>query len=428
MLPSVLVRMFERRFPTILLAVLLIAFEGGCSPKLAGTRVDFAIAVDDHERQALQQLMSRFEDQTSGAVDLNLPSRFRGQGGIEVNLVPMRPNQLAHMLATGEPKVDLFAQDNVSLRPLVDQRMVEDLSAVQIPSEVGLAMVPPRFEGRQLFLPFRPNVRIAYANRDALSRAGAAVPRAIDELLPVAQKLKAAAGKPMVTLSLSQDDDGAAAAVTISELILANGGDPRLLDDPGTVRAFGQLRELWSQGLLARESLFAKYDTEVENLRSGRAWLAQNWTFTSSELARDGQLQAFEVYEGWQGSGAHVVGGDVLGMPRGVQGRQREATLELAQFLMSRQAQEFLVRENSWPAIREDAYGTTEGDPTFSAIQSALRNGWFRPNERYWADVTRAMNEGVNRIVLGAEPEAAVLKELHARVAATNPGHYPPSA
>lgn len=401
----------------------------GCGGRLAGTTINFSVSLDDHERQAMQQLMVRFEEGTSQGASAELPTRFRDEQGIQVNLVAVSASELPEALASVDPEIHVFAQDNVALRPLVDQGLVEDLSDVPIPAEVSPALIPPRFDGKQLFLPFRPNVRLAYANSEALAEAGTRPPRSLQELAPVARKLAVSSGQPMVTLSLSQEDDGAAAAVTISELILAHGGDPRMLNDKGAVAAYQYLRRLWSDGLLARESLFAKYDSEVVYLLSGASWLAENWSFTSAELLEEGRLSAFEVYEGWQGSQAHVIGGDVLGIPKGVQGPQREAALALAQFLMSREAQAFLVRENAWPAIRNDAYDVPEASQeTFRAIQAALEGGWFRPNERYWADVTRAMNEAINRVVLGDEPVVAVLDELHARVEASHPGEYPPGS
>lgn len=413
----------------VLGSIMALLIGSSCSRSLAGTTINFAVALDDHERRTMQQLMFRFEDETSQGVSADLASRFRDERGVRVNLVPVRPAGLPEVLRSGDPEIHVFAQDNVALRPLVDEELVEDLSGVPIPPEVGPALVPPRFDGRQLFLPFRPNVRLAYANSEALAQAGASAPQSLQELAAVAEKLKASTGRPMVTFSLARGDGGAATAtdITISELILAHGGDPRLLNDDGSIEAFEYLRRLWSQGLLTRESLFAQFDTEVAYLIQGESWLAQNWSFTSAELLEAGVLEQFEVYEGWQGSQAHVIGGDVLGMPQGVRGRQREASLALMRFLMSKEVQEYLVRENSWPAIRNDAYGELEvTSETFRAIRVALDEGWFRPNDAYWVDVSRAMNEAVDRTVLGDEPIAAVLDELHARIAGTHPGTYPP--
>src|SRR5262249_14041116 len=147
------------------------------------------------------------------------------------------------------------------------------------------------------------------------------------------------------------------------------------------------------------------------------AWVGPNWPFTSGVLAHQGLLDRFEIYEGWRGPvrAAHVVGGDVLGIPRGVSGSRREQAVKLATYLMSREAQERLVEGNAWPAIRADAYGRVPAEQrqTFEAVRRALENGWHRPGVPYWPDVSDAMNEAVRRIVQGNEPVRPVLDRLH---------------
>ena len=424
----------------VTLALALVAGACGQGPATSvvdadNTVITFSIAVSDEERPAIRELVRRFQDQTTAKVDLELLTRFRSQPGSRIDVVTtLDAEQLVTRLqddvADGEPTVHLFAQDNLALKDLVDDGLVEDLSAVEIPSAVVHSMIPPRFDGRRLFLPFRPNVRITYAHRRLLDRVGADAPTTVDELASVARRLKEETGRPAVTLSLAEGDP---AAVTISEWIVSHGGDPLVLNDEGSVRAFESLQRLWTEGLLARESLLAKFDTEVDNLSTGRALVAQNWSFTSAVLAQQGQLGDFEVYAGWSGPErpAHVIGGDVLGIPRGVSGKQKEVALALAAFLMSEEAQEVLVQANAWPSIRADAYEEVpdEQRETFAAIQEALEDGWFRPVVSYWPEVTAAMNEAVDRILLRNEPVEPVLDQLHDRVAeAAHQGGaaYPP--
>jgi trehalose transport system substrate-binding protein len=51
--------------------------------------------------------------------------------------------------------------------------------------------------------------------------------------------------------------------------------------------------------------------------------MAQNWPLTSATFADQGILGEFTVYAGWSGPVqlAHVIGGEVLGIPRGFRGR-----------------------------------------------------------------------------------------------------------
>jgi trehalose transport system substrate-binding protein len=348
--------------------------------------------------------------------------RFRGETGIAVRLVAVTaadlPEKLKVEVGAGRPTIDLFAQDNLALRALVDGGLVQPLDDVAVPDAVLPVMVPPRFDSTRYFLPFRPNVLVTYANRARFREAGVAPPRTAAELRAVAEAFKGRRGAPKVTLALAE---GAPAAITVAELVLGFGGDPLVLNDRGSVAAFEFLAALWRDGLLARESLVAKYDTQVDHLVSETAWLAQNWPFTSGVLARQDLLDRFEVYEGWRGPAraVHVVGGDVLGIPRGITGRRRERAIRLATFLMSRGAQERLVAGNAWPAIRGDAYGQVPvaQRETFEAVRLALASGWHRPGVPYWSDASDAMNDAVRRILQGGEPVRSVLDRVHGAIA-----------
>ena len=399
------------------------------------TTITFSIDVSDEEKPAIQELISRFEHRSRADAGLGLLTRFRNPPRTRVNLVTsVSSTELVERLrreraSTAGPH--LFAQDNLALKPLVDDGLVEDVSQVEPPPAVLPSMIPPRFDGRQLFLPFRPNVRLAYLNKAALSRAGMGPPRTLEELRAAAQRLRPTAGGAPMTLSLAEGDP---AAVTLSEWIVSFGGDPLLLNDAGSKRAFDFLQALWKEGLIARESRFAKFDTEIDNLRSGRAAVAQNWSFTSAVLGQDGLLDDFHVDAGWRGPAraAHVIGGDVLGLPAGITGEQRAVALDLARFLMSQEAQAYLVQRNSWASIRTDAYETVPeaARETFSAIQEALADGWFRPSVSYWPDVTAAMTEAVDRILLRQEPSQGVLDDLHGRIGAAAKAKgaaYPPA-
>lgn len=411
--------------------------EGGRRPATPTTIV-FASNVNEDEEPAIRRLLTRFEESTKVRVDMGLATRFRDESGIKVKLIRTTATERLHMLLSGRPGFHLFAEDIVDLRPL---KTLVQAPGVDPPESVYSKMVQVlRFDGESLFLPFRPNVRLMYANTERLRKADVAAPRTFEEFKDVARRLKDKnGGKPAVTLSLSDDDNGGPAAVTISELILEQGGDPRVLNSDASVRAFQFLRDCWQEALLAKESLFAKHNTEVGYLKSGTAALAQNWSFTSSELAKAGKLDDFEVHPGWQRPSAHVIGGDALGIPRGVAGREKDAAIELAGYLMSEEAQRFLAKEISWPSIQpsiNDDLG--KGSKTFQAMAKALEEGWYRPTDSYWADppsderdaprrmtMTRAMNQAVERVLRGSEPVKQILDGLHNAIGRDYPGAYP---
>jgi trehalose transport system substrate-binding protein len=386
--------------------------------ELEGTTITFSVSLAEEEQAAVQDLLDDFSSET----------------GAEVNLTSVSsadlPQKLRVEVGAGDPTIHLFAQDNLALRVLVDENLVEDLSDVELPDGILESMIPEQFNGNTYFLPFRPNVRIAYANRERFESADAERPTTHTEFREVAEALAEEGGGPKVTLSLAEGDP---AAVTISEWIVSFGGNPLLLNDEGSVAAFEFLQDMWRDNLLARESLLAKFDTEVDYLQGETSWLAQNWPVTSAQLSEQGLLERFDVYEGWEGPerAAHVIGGDVLGIPRGVSEEEKEAALALAEFLISEDAQKTLAERNAWPSVRDDAYTDVPEDQqeTFEAIQAALEDGWFRPNVPYWPNVSEQMNVAVRRVIVDGAPAKATLDQLHAAIEAAAQAagsEYPP--
>ncbi|HZS32448.1 MAG TPA: extracellular solute-binding protein [Methylomirabilota bacterium] len=385
--------------------VALLAGACGRSPDGRET-VTFSISLAEDERATVRDVLRRFE--TASGLRVALASITSAD----------LPEKLTVEIGAGRPTIDLFAQDNLALRVLVDRGLVQPVADVPVPGPVLPIVRPPDFAGTRYFLPFRPNVQVTYANVARFRAAGLEPPRTLAELETVARAFRARAGAPKVTLSLAE---GGGAAVTLAELIVSFGGDPLVLDDAGSVAAVEYLARLWREGLLAPESLLAKYDTQVDYLVGETTWLAPNWPFTSGVLERQDLLDRFQVYEGWRGPvrAAHVVGGDVLGIPRGVDGGRRARAVRLAEFLMSRDAQERLAAGNAWPAIRADARApTTPGrQQTADAVQRALAAGWLRPPVPYWPAVGDALDEVVRRVLQRGEPVRPVLAALHARIA-----------
>jgi trehalose transport system substrate-binding protein len=392
------------------------------SGALNGTTITLSVSLASSETAAVQEVLSKFKDQTGVTVKLT-----------SVTAQDM-PQKLQVEVSSDHHTIHLFAQDNLALAPLVDKDLVEDLSDVQIPDGITPALIPEKFSGKQYFLPFRPNVRVTYVNKDRFSQAAATPPTTTDEYKTVAEKLKAANnGVGAVTLSLADQPDTGPLGVTVSEWVVSYGGNPLLLNDQGSVQAFTFLQGLWKEGVFAKESKLAKYDTEVDDLKGETSWLATNWPFTTGELSSAGLLSKFDVYAGWKGPSraAHVVGGDVLAIPKGVTGKQKDAAIALAQFLVSKDAQTILVGKNSWPSVRSDALTAVPSDQkqTFDAITAALADGWYRPNVVYWSDVEAGMDDAVTRILYNGEDPTTVLTDEHNKIqqAAQSKGAtYPP--
>jgi trehalose transport system substrate-binding protein len=386
---------------------------------LSGTSITFNVSLAEEEQEGIQQVLDAFSQQTGAEV--------------KVSNVPAEdiPNRLQVDVDAGRNTIHLISFDNNTLATLVDGELVQPLDEVEIPSEVNEALIPATFDGTQYFLPFRPNVRVAYLNAVSTEGTGVSQPPAtFDEYRSMAESFMQETGQPRVTVSLAP---GSSAPVVVSEWILAFGGNPVVLNDEGSVEAMTELQSMWEDGLLARESLQGEFDTEVDYLRGETAFYAQNWPFTSSIFQDEGVLNLFHIDNGWAGPDGefHVIGGDVLAIPTGVEGEQREGAIELSKFLMGQEAQSILAEVNAWPSIRDDAVGNVppELQPTFDAVQEALGNGWYRPSVSYWPDVQTAMDEVVRRILQEGEDPKTVLDELHDQVeqAAQQSGdEYPP--
>ena len=106
---------------------------------------------------------------------------------------------------------------------------------------------------------------------------------------------------------------------------------------------------------------------------------------------------------------AHVLGGEVLGIPKGAP--HPDLALDFIRYLMSKPVQESLVSALGWPSLRSDAYGTIEPWQTtyFAAVQEALRHAHPRPHVPNWAEVDRALSGAFREIVYEGQPVQATL-------------------
>ena len=338
----------------------------------------------------------------------------------EVRAIDVPPESLVQRLRAmqqaGRMDIDLFAQDNMRLQELVDAGLVSPLTDEE--SKMSDSVYPALqaagvIDEQRYFVPFRPNVQIAYYNADKFAEYDLQPPRTWPELLAVA---RAFAERDGIGRVLFKGAGGAPTTTQLYEWIVAAGGDPFDFAHPGTVATFEFLASL--RPYLSPESRRAKWDTTNDALAQDAAFLAQNWPFGVPLLVKDYGKTAIRTYSGWAGPvrQAHVIGGDVLGIPVGA--RNRRLALAMIQFLQSHMVQETLTERLGWPSLRSDVQTATEEwmRPHAAAVQEALSHGVFRANVGYWADYERLANEAVQRILWRAEDPAAVLPPLAARL------------
>jgi len=384
------------------------------------------LAAPDPAAQAATLILTmRLADAEWQVIRQDVLPPFEQECGCRVRAIDVPPESLTQRLkamrAAGRMEIDLFAQDNMRLQELVDAGLVQTLSPAE--AKMDPAILPALaaegvLDGRRYFLPFRPNVQITYFNAKKFDADGLAPPRTWDALLAVGRTFKAKEGIGRV---LFQGVGGAPTVTQLYEWIASAGGDPFDFADPGTVATFRFLHTL--APLLSPDSRRAKWDTTNDALAQESAYIAQNWPF-GVRLLHDYGKTGIRTYSGWAGPAreAHVIGGDVLGIPVGAP--HKDLALRLIGYLQSRAVQEVLAARLGWPTIRANATGAVAAwlKPSVEAVQEAMRHGIFRKNVPYWAGYERIASEAVERILWRAQGVSEVLPPLAARLDALRRG------
>jgi trehalose transport system substrate-binding protein len=406
-------RLTRRRFGALTIAggatFLLSAcsqFSGGSGSAPAGKTaggaggggsVTFVTSLAEDERQVVGEVLKSFES----------------SAGIQVKMIQMESqdvvNQLKAKKTANKMDIDLVAQDNLRLGPLVREQIVEDLSGEQarVPDTTIDALKPvTQFDNKAYFFPYRPNVQITFYNDTKLQQYGIKPPETWDDLLKAAQTMKDKEGIGKVAI---QGAAGDPLAVTVFEFIKQGGGDPLVLNDDGSVKAFEFLAQL--EPLMTPEYRTAKFDTMNTILSNDTAYLGSNWPFGITVIVDKNGRKDIKAYRGWKGPAkeSHVLGGEVLGIPVGAP--NRAGAVQLSEYLMSKDAQSQLLTKLGWPPMRTDAFGSVPEwqQPYFQAVQDAMKNVDARPNVAYWEDASRAMNDAFRDIVQQKQPAKATL-------------------
>jgi trehalose transport system substrate-binding protein len=388
--------------------------------------VSVVLATTTHAAEPTITLTMRLAEAEWHVVRQEILPPFEATCGCRVRAIDVPPEALVQRLRAmkraGRMQIDLFAQDNMRLQELVDAGLVAPLTADEARLDEAVYPALARagiLAGVRYFVPFRPNVQIAYYNAEKFDQYGVQPPRTWPELLEVARTFYTQEGIGRV---LFKGAGGAPTTTQLYEWIVSAGGDPFDFADPGTVKTFRFLASL--RPYLSPDSRRAKWDTTNQSLAQESAYLAQNWPFGVRLLIREYGKTSIRTYSGWAGPEreAHVIGGDVLGIP--VDAPHRQLALALMRHLQSRQVQTILVSRLGWPSLRTDVEAAVEDwmRPHLKAIGAALQHGVFRTNVPYWAEYERLANEAVQRILWRREAPDRVLPPLAQRLDALR-GH-----
>ena len=398
-----------RTLTTVFLLITIVLLALNLRPDGLKGRVVFVVALDDTELLVLRDILDQLEPEL----------------GAEVFLMNIDPSRLVARLdsmvaaAAGEEeeanpvKWDLVAVDNNKLGLLAAKELVQELPAEELvnlyPASLMISLRPLRaFEGTFYFVPFRPNVKIAFYNEAKLAEEGLEPPQSWDDLLETAKN----GGRVAI-----QGHPGPAAAVTLFEFVRAAGGDPLTLDDDGSREAIRFLKEL---APYIPGSRTVQFDTANELLIDDQVYLVDNWTFAIKVVVEDFGKEEIKANSGWSGpeQESHVLGGDVLAVPKGAP--NADLAVRLIELLVSKENQKAMRDKLTWMPVRLDAYDGVDPrlDPYFEAVRNAFARAEIRPTIPQWPLVEDCLNGAFQALIveggdIGSLAEwSSILKEI----------------
>jgi trehalose transport system substrate-binding protein len=372
-----------------------------------------------YEGQTLRLSVALAEDEAK-VFESQIVAGFAQATGGQIQLIKIEAADVIRTLeaqvGSGQIEIDMLAQDNNSLAPLVSGQLVEPLPEAEqvIPAETIEALRPVlQFDNAYYFLPARPNVQITYYNSRRFEEWGLQPPKTWDELKSVAQTIQQQAGVGMVSI---QGVPGGPVGVTVTQFLWQAGGDPLQLDNEAAVQAFQFMQDL--KPSLTPQYPTATFDTTNTYLLNESVVLAQNWPFGVNVIVEEGGKTEVLAYDGWSGpvANALVLGGDVFGVVKG--SPNKAMALDFARYFMSKEVQETLTSQLGWPAMRTDAFGAVAEwqQPYFETILAALQHTQARPNITAWLEVERILSDAFNDVVTGGQPVQETLQRYQQQI------------
>jgi trehalose transport system substrate-binding protein len=303
--------------------------------------------------------------------------------------------KIAALVQGNDVGTTLIAEDNLDIGELIyasnGQNDLMNLTSVasviqpttMIPSMAGVTSYETSAFGGEYFIPFRANTPLVWLNTTALGSAGLSTtqgPQTFADLYADAQKL----GHTSVMFQGGAGDD---TATEMFQWEVQFGGNPMVYNDPGDLAAMSyvyNLSQYMNPGY--KQAIYSEY----AGLAQGKYQILDyQWPYVYSLLTGGNtsispmNANTLLVYPGPNGTGAqssdHVIGGDVLAIPKGATNLW---ALELfAQYLLSAPTQQLLMVDTGNPAVNAAAYVGLPGDQSVvdTAIEQALSHPVFRP-------------------------------------------------
>lgn len=287
-------------------------------------------------------------------------------------------------LLVGEVIYTPGGSDVMNLGPMLSNIMPSNL----IPSAVNMTNYEQQVFGATYFVPFRSNIPLVWYNKTALSNAGISSPPATwSAMMSAAQKL--GTGSVMFQGAANTGTHtGSSTATELYQWMVQAGGNPFVLNDSGDMVAW---QYLYNLSAYFNPGYTGGYWGSYGGLAKGTySLLDYQWPYIYNQLTTNSSYgmtdQTLGVYPGPVGpvNGNHLLGGDVLVVPKGATHLpQIEA---LANFLLGAQAQRETLLNLSWVAVNQAAYQNLPANYSAvgNALQQAISTGVFLRNPTPW--------------------------------------------
>lgn len=387
-------------------SALMTGCGGGGGNKTDAVTLNVAMALSEEEWAAMKdKVFKGFEEKTGIRVN-----------GIQVEHADME-GKMEALAQANKADIDIIAPDNMLLPGLVTKGLIKDLSRYEdkIPSEILKNLYEDfKFDGKLYFMPYRPNVKVEFYDEARFRQYGLKAPETWDELLEVAKTFKEKEGIARYGYMGKQ---GGARTVTLFEFIRSAGGDPVVLNDEGSVKAFRFLQELYQY--TSSEVIKSSFAEVNSMLATGTVYLAGNWPFCANVVVKEGGKTDIKAYVGVKGPEGYnkVLGGNVLAIAENT--AHMEEAMQFIEYIMSKEAQEAFITDMGWMPAREDALGAVEEwqKPYMEAVLEAAKYAEPRPVLAYFSEVDKAINDAYQEIVVdGATDIQGILDRYHTEI------------
>ena len=349
--------------------------------------------------------------------DVVIPMFEEQHPNIKINYVDLDATQIVQVIETLEKSGNvgpvLIGEDNMVIGELIYGGYLMNLTpylsqimpSSMIPSMEAITQYEIKTWNATYFIPLRANIPLVFYNKQVLAEAGfTQPPQNYTQLLEAAQAIYEKTGvKPV----MFQGHGGASTATELFQWAVQFGGNPLVFNDSGDVLMFEYLYNL-SQYF--SPAYVHGYWGSYKGLASGEYYILDyQWPYVYSLLQQLGMNSStLGVYPGPAGPAGswHLVGGDVLAIPKGVPQQDLPYVLEFAKFLLSPEVQHIFIVDLGWPAVNAQAYQNLPSNISFLYQQEelALQHAFFRPPVPWITEWNAIMDQVFDEIIVNHAP------------------------